>query len=386
MKLFALVFAVCCSTGQGQSNLSLVSGPPPAVSGAGAVWTGRPGNAPIYYWIAVRYHAGWVLPTKPTVVGNTLGIDALGGGNSVRLQWDAAPGATGYDVFRMSSPNYLGSCAGCAVALNISATSYTDSSPFPGTNYPPTGFTLASAVSGVGYIDQLSDAAPFVNWTMLGRSLRWGLVSSYTVGNCVQFGLSGSLVVLTDAGSPCGTGSGAVISVFGRTGPVTAHTGDYSAGQISGLGALATAGYPGTGLVYSNGSAFSPAVPGVDYASSFDNPAWSICTTLGCQPEVTFSNYFISSPAGFTWLECGFALQSAPTVQAVIADVQTSGGVSVLGATKLVVLPGSSATVFQSVFASSPQTAAKGDQFRAVIVQGDTGGTALGGFLRCRGK
>ncbi|MFZ5926183.1 MAG: hypothetical protein ACOYX1_01935 [Acidobacteriota bacterium] len=64
---------------------------------------------------------------------------------------------------------------------------------------------------------------------------------------CAKFDASGNLV---SAGAPCGTGSGAVSSVFGRTGAVTAQAGDYSFSQIAGqlaLNQIAPAALQGNG-------------------------------------------------------------------------------------------------------------------------------------------
>ena len=118
--------------------------------------------------------------------------------------------------------------------------------------------------------------------------------------------------------------------------------------------------------------------------SQSDIPTFAICTTAGCAVETTFNNWFVSASSGITFDECGFALQTAPTVQSVIVDIQTAAGVSIFGATKLVIATSASTTTFQSTFANSPQTAAKGAQFKAVITQSDTGGAALGGYVKCR--
>lgn len=53
----------------------------------------------------------------------------------------------------------------------------------------------------------------------------------FSTNDCAEFDSNGNLV---SAGSPCGTGSAPVISVFGRTGIVATQTGDYSFSQISG--------------------------------------------------------------------------------------------------------------------------------------------------------
>jgi hypothetical protein len=117
-----------------------------------------------------------------------------------------------------------------------------------------------------------------------------------------------------------------------------------------------------------------------------DMPAFVICTTTGCLPEATFNNYFISAPSGVTFDECGVSLATMPTVQNVIIDIQTAAGVSIFGTTKLVVATTDAAgtTKFQATFSSSPYTAAKGAQFKAVVTQSDTGGAALGGYVKCR--
>jgi hypothetical protein len=73
-------------------------------------------------------------------------------------------------------------------------------------------------------------------------------------------------------------------------------------------------------------------------------------------------------------------------VQSVIVDIQTAAGVSIFGASKLVVATTDTPGVanFQATFANSPQTAAKGAEFFATVLQSDTGGVAQGGYIRCR--
>jgi len=91
--LFVLVLFVCACAAQG--TLNLVTGPPASVQGIGGVWIGAAGNQPIYYFVVLRSNAGWVLPSNGVAVKNTAGASSLGGGNSVRLNWQAAPGAPG---------------------------------------------------------------------------------------------------------------------------------------------------------------------------------------------------------------------------------------------------------------------------------------------------
>jgi hypothetical protein len=149
------------------------------------------------------------------------------------------------------------------------------------------------------------------------------------------------------------------------------------AGDLS-TTAVAMATYDGTQFQLIN-----PQAAGCPTSQS-DIPTFVICTTTGCQAETTFNNWFVSAPNGITFDECGFALQTAPTVQTVIVDIQTAAGISIFGTTKLQIAANATTTNFQSTFSSSPYTAAKGAQFKAVVTQSDTGGAALGGYVKCR--
>lgn len=144
-------------------------------------------------------------------------------------------------------------------------------------------------------------------------------------------------------------------------------------------------GSAGLAPTLTNAPALSAAnMTNLPSAGGSDIPAFAACTATGCPPEESFNRWFVSATASVTWDECGFSLTTSPTVQSVIVDIQTAAGVSIFGATKLVIPVGGTATVFQATFANSPQTAAKGAQFKAVVAQSDTGGAALGGYVKCR--
>jgi hypothetical protein len=64
--------------------------------------------------------------------------------------------------------------------------------------------------------------------------------SSWTAARCVQVSADGSR--LESASGACGTGTGAVASIFGRTGAITATAGDYSFAQIAGTAGLSQGG------------------------------------------------------------------------------------------------------------------------------------------------
>jgi len=145
--------------------------------------------------------------------------------------------------------------------------------------------------------------------------------------------------------------------------------------------ASGTAGAPGA----------PPAAPQVsirypvtERESPFDIPAFGICYAPGCGSEVSVNYYFISSPSGVTFDECGVSISTPPTGSSVIIDIQTPDGDSIFGPEKLVIPASVRGTVFQSNFASRPQTAAKGAQFKAVVLQNDAAGVAQFAYVKCR--
>ena len=111
---------------------------------------------------------------------------------------------------------------------------------------------------------------------------------------------------------------------------------------------------------------------------------WGICYAAGCGSEVSVNLNFVANPNGVTFDECGVSMVTAPTGSSVIIDVQTGAGVSIFGATKLVIPTTYTVPVFQSTFANSPQTATKGATFKAVVTQNDSNGVAQFAYVKCR--
>jgi len=110
---------------------------------------------------------------------------------------------------------------------------------------------------------------------------------------------------------------------------------------------------------------------------------FGICITAGCGSETTI-NYIATMGAG-SFTECAFNLATAATGSSVIVDVEDASGASIFGATKLVVtVANGTAVEYQSTFANSPQTYARGSKYKAVILQNDSGGAAQGGTVQCR--
>jgi alkaline phosphatase len=110
---------------------------------------------------------------------------------------------------------------------------------------------------------------------------------------------------------------------------------------------------------------------------------FGICIAAGCGSETTI-NYIATMGAG-SFTECAFNLATAATGSSVIVDVQDGSGTSIFGATKLVATAANGTAVeYQSTFANSPQTYARGSKYKAVILQNDSGGAAQGGTVQCR--
>ena len=117
--------------------------------------------------------------------------------------------------------------------------------------------------------------------------------------------------------------------------------------------------------------------------SGLDILRFGICIAAGCGSETTI-NYIATMGAG-SFTECAFNLATAATGSSVIVDVEDASGASIFGATKLVVtVANGTAVEYQSTFANSPQTYARGSKYKAVILQNDSGGAAQGGTVQCR--
>lgn len=195
------------------TNVALLGAPqPPAVSGVSATFTGTgpsTGASGYCWWVVPSYPIGDGPVSAPACLGQ---IPPLSATNTVRVNWSAPSGTTGYNVLRTDwagggAPVPPGaSCVGCLIGTTT-ATATTDTGA-AGTNYTA---NPASAVQYSLFLDNLTGAVPVVR-TQLGQT---GYIQPQVstangtpaTGNCVQFGPGGSLV---DAGTVCGTGAGTV--------------------------------------------------------------------------------------------------------------------------------------------------------------------------------
>lgn len=109
--------------------------------------------------------------------------------------------------------------------------------------------TLTAAALCAQYVQILGTDYPANSLPQLNKKMASRVGSGAPSGACTA-GLDFYLDSVTTTAYVCPAGSwealsgggGAVSSVFGRTGAVTAQTGDYSAAQITGLSAIATSG------------------------------------------------------------------------------------------------------------------------------------------------
>lgn len=149
------------------------------------------------------------------------------------------------------------------------------------------------------------------DWSSVGETINGGLFISgsitfngLTTGTQIScLGLdSGNHIVLSNAA--CGTGGGAVASVFGRTGAVVATSGDYSVAQITGAAPLASPTFTGTvtlpaGQVV-NGvtlSAINSAATYLDGAGAYVSPSVGQITGAAPSASPTFTGT-VTLPAG----------------------------------------------------------------------------------------
>jgi hypothetical protein len=184
--------------------------------------------------------------------------------------------------------------------------------------------------------------------------------------------VSGDGAVTVDGANSISIGTSTATSInIGKTGITTSIAGTV---KLPGLSTV------GTNYLTVNSTGVVATTTAVAASPSADIPAFVLCNAVGGGDTQTVNNWFVSSPTGITFDECGADIAVAPTQHNVSVDIQTSpGGVSVL-ASPIVLPTGSTATVFQS----STYSAAKGAQFKAVITVGDTSGVGQFVYVKCR--
>lgn len=142
--------------------------------------------------------------------------------------------------------------------------------------------------------------------------------SAPTNGNCVKATVSSGKVQLADAGSACSTS--AVSSVFGRTGAVTAQTGDYTAAQVT--NAFDTSTTQTANRIYAGPSTGSPATPTFRALVAADLPT---ITSLGTVTTGVWNGTKIGLAYGGTNAD----LSATGGTSQVVKQVTLGGGLTV---------------------------------------------------------
>ncbi len=161
----------------------------PAPVAANSSYHGTQGFSPIYYYVCSIFPAGFVCPSSPSVASGTAGIAALGGSNTVTINWaPGSVGATGYEVMRFAAPGFSGSCSSCVIAA-VTGTSYVDSSPStPAGSFPPGGLAQIRQAGGEIRLDNRDYQSPGLVWALGGSVYPFALVpTNATPGDCVTF-------------------------------------------------------------------------------------------------------------------------------------------------------------------------------------------------------
>jgi hypothetical protein len=201
-----------------QSSLNLSAPSPAPVTGVTANVVGNTGNAQYWYFIVATYPIGHSAPSNSAFVGQAPAT--LSAGNSVRVSWQVATGATAYTVLRVTVPNLPATCTACNLGT-MSGTSYNDIGASP----TPYVVVTAPAASSQITLDNQSAANPFLNYSLFNPALISGinkvpiLNGAVTAGDCLQVGTTVGTIV--DAGGACGGGGGAVSSVSNSDGSLT---------------------------------------------------------------------------------------------------------------------------------------------------------------------
>ena len=149
-------------------------------------------------------------------------------------------------------------------------------------------YTSGEFTNGAGHVDVAVGGLQIADWTTAGEHITGVLtvsggitMSGLTTGtqvSCVGLDSGNHLVLSSGA---CGTGGGAVSSVFARTGAVVATSGDYTVSQVTGAAPLASPTFTGTVTLPAGQVVNGVTLNGAGSASLFLNQAGGYTTPSG---------------------------------------------------------------------------------------------------------
>lgn len=158
MKTFLLLYlCIYANLFAQSSSYPFVTPPPPPVQSVSTNIVGNQGNQIYFYFVVARYPIGQGQPSQGTIVRNapvTLSLT-----NFVLITWVPPQGATGFDLLRLSVPDFPGTCTSCLIASNTSNTSVSDVSNATLGNYT---ISTASGAAAIEYLDNLTGSIPTI--------------------------------------------------------------------------------------------------------------------------------------------------------------------------------------------------------------------------------
>ncbi|KKK75408.1 hypothetical protein LCGC14_2874020, partial [marine sediment metagenome] len=193
----------------------LIADPPPPPAQQVASYVGNAGNVTLYYWVAARYPSGLATPGSPIRVGQSVAIADLDATHRVQLQWNNAPGATGFYVIRLATSNFTGTCTNCVVLTNSLVTGFSDEGGGT-TNWPPAGVGTVSNSTFSMILNNQSEATAYIKTLLDGASGRFLIASDLGTGG--TFAIPNNVTI---AGTLDVTGATALAGTLAVTGAVT---------------------------------------------------------------------------------------------------------------------------------------------------------------------
>jgi hypothetical protein len=113
--LLTIALAATVAFGQESAAIPFNAPPPPMIPSASAVVIGQPGNGTHYYWIVAKYVGGNSSPAGPITVTSAPLLGQLSTLRFVKINWQAAANATGYDVLRTAVNSRPSGACDCAL-------------------------------------------------------------------------------------------------------------------------------------------------------------------------------------------------------------------------------------------------------------------------------
>lgn len=150
MKLLLPFLLASVAFGQSSQTITISAPSPPVITGT-TVGPGG-GGVPYFYLVVAHYASG----TSQSQILTLLGPQTLSGTTYNQIGWNALSGALNYDVLKLSTPNFSGTCT-CSLIVATTSTTYSDMGG------SLSAYTLSASAPGATattYIDNTDYAFP----------------------------------------------------------------------------------------------------------------------------------------------------------------------------------------------------------------------------------